>query len=302
LFEKNKISKKFYLFLIGFLIFAELFIIVSPLNPAISSSVYNYKSFDFASVNAMKSISYKFIHTEESYRNRIYSGKTLYDAQLNFLSQIPPETGILYNLYDAGGYNPLVPKNYENFTSDIFTGDIVNNVDKLNLLNVKYIISCDDISLKNFLKICELNVRKIYKNNNALPVFYMSKQKDKIEQIISQISWARKTENDYNVYNISVNSGENGYFVFSNNYFNGWNAYVDNKQAKIEKAFDLFMCIKIPRGYHNITFFYYPRNLKLFLCFFYFCFFVLSGQIIIYFYFQISKKREDNSYNLFKNL
>jgi len=218
------------------------------------------------------------------------------------LSQIPPETGILYNLYDAGGYNPLVPKNYENFTSDIFTDDVINNVDKLNLLNVKYVISCDDINLKNFYKIEEIKDRKIYKNNNALPIFYISKQKDKIEQMVSQISWARKAENDYNVYNISVNSGENGYFIFSNNYFDGWNVYIDNKQAKIEKAFDLFMCVKITRGYHNITFFYYPRNLKLFLCFFYFCLFVLSGQIIIYFYLKTSKKRKDNSYNLFKNI
>lgn len=301
-FEKNKISKNFYLFLLGFLIFSELFVVVAPLNPTIHSSIYNYKSFDITLINNLKSTSYKFMHTEKSYRNRIYSGKSVYDAQLNFLSQIPPETGILYNLYDAGGYNPLIPKKYEEFISDVFSGDTINNTEKLNMLNIKYIISCDDIDLKNFFKIYESSSRKIYKNNSALPIFYMSKQKEKIEQIVSQISWARKTENDYNIYNISVNSGENGYFVFSNNYFNGWNVYIDNKQAKIEKAFNLFMCVKIPKGYHKITFSYYPENLKFYIFLFYFCVFVLSGQIIIYFYFKIRKKFIDTSYNLFRNV
>lgn len=290
LFEKNKISKNFYLFLLGFLIFSELFIVVSPLNPTISTSIYNYKSLGISTINIIKSPNYKFIHTEKSFRNRIYSGKTTYDAHMNFLSHIPPETGILYNLYDAGGYNPLVPALYENYISDIFSGDTVNNIGKLNLLNAKYIISCEDISLKNLTKIHEFNNRRIYKNNNALPIFYISKRNDKIEQVVSQISWTKKTENNYNIYNISVNSSENGYLIFSNNYFNGWSVYIDNKQANIEKAFDLFMCVKIPKGYHNVIFSYYPHNLKFYIFLFYFCIFLLLGQIIIYFYLNLKKK------------
>jgi len=298
-YEKNKISKNFYLFLLGFLIFSELLIIVSPLNPTVHSSIYNYKNFKSEITDIIKSINYKFIHTDKSYRNRLYSGKTVYDAQLNFLSFIPSETGILFNLFDAGGYNPLVPKKYDKFISDIFNGDIINNIDKLNLLNVKYIISCDDINHKNLIKIYEFKNRKIYKNNSVLPIFYVSKQKDKIEQMVSQISWTRKTENDYNVYNISVNSSGNGYFIFSNNYFEGWNVYIDNKQAKIEKAYDLFMCVQVSKGFHNIIFSYYPKNLKLYLFLFYFVIFVFLGQIFIYFYIKFENKYINDSNTLF---
>ncbi|MCX7698394.1 MAG: YfhO family protein [Candidatus Goldbacteria bacterium] len=298
-FEKNKISKKFYLFLIGFLIFSELFTIVSPLNPTINSSIYNYKTFNNSTINSIKSISYKFMHTEKSFRNRMYSGKTLYDAQLNFLSHIPPETGILYNLYDASGYNPLILKKYEDFISDIFSGDTINNPEKLNLINVKYLITCESINIKNFILINELKGRKIYKNTNALPLFYISKQNNKIEQIVSQISWSRKAESDYNIYNITVNSGEDGYFIFSNNYYDGWNVYIDNKQAKIEKAFDLFMCVKLPKGYHNVIFSYYPKNLKFYIFLFYFIIFVLIGQIIIYMYFKFEKNYSFDSNTLF---
>ena len=62
-----------------------------------------------------------------------------------YLNTIPSNTGYLYGLQDALGYNPIILKNYKDFISDIFSGDKILNKEKLNLLNVKYIFTINEI-------------------------------------------------------------------------------------------------------------------------------------------------------------
>ena len=78
------------------------------------------------------------------------------------------------------------------------------------------------------------------------------------------------------MYKASVKLKKDGYLIFSNNYYPGWKVYVDNKIADIEKAFGMYMGVKIHKGINNVIFKYAPENLK---------FYVLLNYIVIGFLF-----------------
>jgi len=99
----------------------------------------------------------------------------------------------------------------------------------------------------------------------ALPVFFVSKDKEKLLLLMSQTSWSRKKEYDFTLYKTHVNLKKDGYLIFSNNFYPGWKVYVNNKMDKIEKCFGIYMGVKIKKGIHNIIFKYSPLHLRLFL-------------------------------------
>ena len=74
----------------------------------------------------------------------------------------------------------------------------------MNILNVKYLISFWDVPGTSFDKIYDENGIKIYKNQKALPVFFVSREKDNLNLLMSQSSWSRKTEYDFMTYKASV--------------------------------------------------------------------------------------------------
>lgn len=261
--EKNKISANFYLFTIIFLIFFELSYFASGVNPMVSDRIYKNESLKFDTTALIKSSNYKFLHTDDVSSRALTSGNTLLDAQMNFLSTIPSNTGILYGLSDAGGYNPVEPKNYTSYLKGFMKDGGILDYEKLNILNVKYLITLKDISNPNLEKVYDGNV-KIFKNLKALPLFFTSSSKDNVDLIVGQYSWSRRNEFDYSQYKVDVSIVKPGYFIFSNNYYPGWTVYVDNKSAVIEKCFGIFMAVKVAEGTHEIIFNYTPTNLKLY--------------------------------------
>ncbi len=261
--EKNRISSNFYLFTLLFMIFFELSYFLSGVNPMIPDSIYDRDRMKFDTVSLISSTNYKFLHSDDAVLRTRTSGNTLLGAQMNFLSGIPSNTGILYGLNDAGGYNPLEPKLYTAFLKSVFKDGVITDFDKLNLLNVKYLITLGEISNPNFDKIYDGSV-KIFKNSRALPIFFTSSSRDTLDLIVGQYSWSRRNEFDYSAYKVDVSVDKPGYFVFSNNFYPGWIAYVDNKTAAIEKCFGIFMGVKVTEGTHEIILKYTPTNLELY--------------------------------------
>jgi len=266
--ENLNISKNFYFIVLFFILFSELFHFSSKINPLIDSSIYNMEKNLPETVNIIKSSSFKFIHTDMVQKKRITKGDSIYNAQKNYLLSIPSNTASLYKLYDAYGYNPIILKDYLSFYSDIFSGDDINNKEKINLLNVKYIFSYKD-ELLNYTKVYDGYI-KIYKNPDAVPVFFMTEEKNKLKPITVQTAWGRKNENDFNYYKIDVKTPKSGYFIFSNNFYNGWRVFIDNQAANIEKCFDIYMGVKIDSGNHTVIFKYYPEKFYIYTIIYYF--------------------------------
>lgn len=71
---------------------------------------------------------------------------------------------------------------------------------------------------------------------------------------------ARFTLKSFNVnkLDLNVNIPTNGYFFFGDGYSKYWKAFVDGKEAKIEKTNINFKSVFVTRGQHNILFVYDP--------------------------------------------
>lgn len=266
--ENLFISRNFYFILLFLILFWEFYYFSGKINPVINSSIYNIEKNIPETVDLIKSSSFKFIHTDYARKMRIMSGNSIYEAQKNYLLLLPSNIGSLFKLYDAGGYNPIILSDYYKFCSDVFSGDDIINKEKLDLLNAKYIFSFKNEML-NYSKIYD-GIIKIYKNPDAVPLFFMTEEKDKLKPIIIQTAWGRKNENDFNYYKIDLKTSKPGYFIFSNIYYPGWKAFVNNQSIQIEKCFDIYMGIKLDKGNHTVIFKYYPENFYIYTIIYYF--------------------------------
>ncbi|MCE5299473.1 MAG: YfhO family protein [Spirochaetia bacterium] len=261
--EKALITGKFHTGLVAFLIFFELMYFISPINPTVDSVIYKPRDLKLATVPLFRTTNYKLLHTEAAAACRVTSGRTLLDAQAGFISMIPSNTAQVFGFSDAGGYNPVEPKIYTDYIRHTVSGDTVLDTNRINILNVKYIISMGDLANPEFEKIYDGPFR-IYRNPRAYPVFFTSASADRPDLIVGQYSWSRQKEYDYTMYKVDASVEKDGYFVFSNNYYPGWNVYVDNQMEKPVNCFGIYMGVKIPKGSHVVTFKYSPTNIRLY--------------------------------------
>ena len=69
----------------------------------------------------------------------------------------------------------------------------------------------------------------------------------------------------YSLNEIVVNAGseKDGFVVFSEIYYPGWEAYVDNERTRVFKANATFRAIYAPKGTHNIRLVFRPKSLYL---------------------------------------
>jgi hypothetical protein len=259
--DKGKISPDFYFGTVIFMIFFELFYFSASVNPLLDDKIYYPQNMKLTTPDLVRSTNYKFLHTPDADRMTLTGGVSLFDAETSFLSSIPSNTGLIYGLNDAGGYNPVQPKDYTDYLRQTVRGDSIIDMGKLDILNVKYVISISDLAGPDLEKVYDGNF-KVFKNTRALPLFFTTKDKDSLDLIVGQYSWSRRKELDYSLYNIDVDAANAGYFVFADNYYPGWSVFVDNRTAAITKCFGIFMGVRIEGGQHQITFKYSPTGLR----------------------------------------
>ncbi len=68
----------------------------------------------------------------------------------------------------------------------------------------------------------------------------------------------RVTDYDINHLRLKVDTPYDGYLYFGDGYNRHWKAFLDGKEARIEKANINFKSVRTPRGQHSIDFFYDP--------------------------------------------
>jgi len=263
--KKEKISSNFYSVAVIALIFFELFYFITQVNPSVNDKIYSEKSLSLDTPSIVRTSSFKFIHTPEMLYNRAYPGMTLFDAHRNFLSSLPSNTGMLYRLNDAGGYDAIKPAAYSGFLRETFSGSPAQRIKNLNILNARYVISSQNLKNRNLKPVHSTPFFKIYKNQKALPLFFVTSDRDELDLIMSQSSWTRNKKYDFSVYEVNVNTKKSGYLVFSSGYFPGWKVYVDNQAAETEKCLGIYKGVKLSGGAHNVVFTYTPDNLNLYI-------------------------------------
>ena len=231
------------------------------------------------------------------------------------LSTYLPNYNMSFQVSDVGAYSPLVMNDYYKFMRNL--GDVDDSLGRLepslsslsesfnllSLLNVKYIIACEEIKDKRVGLAYSDEKVKVYKNNELLPrAFFVSDYKvigdgqEALEFLTSKdfnpvdivvlneepASFNNKPGSkhgnaaieikDYssNKVILNVNTPVSGILVLSDTFYPGWKAFVDWEEVEIMKANTVMRAVIVPKGEHLVKFVYDPTlfnyGLKLGLC------------------------------------
>lgn len=102
-------------------------------------------------------------------------------------------------------------------------------------------------------------------SSNAL-AFVNSSQKEKFTHIHStkdKSNYVSVKKFEPNHISFTTNSNADNLFVLMQQYFPGWNVFVDGKKAEIIVANYLFNSVLIPKGIHNIDFIYSDKKVRI---------------------------------------
>ena len=214
-----------------------------------------------------------------------------------------PNISSYYGIESVDGYDPLYLKKYGQFVASWQGREYKDQVPSfnrivtpqkldspvINLLNVEYVLSFDEIKNPGFVKVMEEGETKLYKNQNYLPrVFFVDqitkanntiafanilKEQDQlaVKAYSSEIDTGDKSESTAqakiasyspNLIRINTNSTSQKPLVIGNVNDGNWSAKIDGKTTPIYPANIVFQTIIVPKGEHNIELIYLPQVFK----------------------------------------
>ncbi|HWR34093.1 MAG TPA: YfhO family protein, partial [Chitinophagaceae bacterium] len=191
------------------------------------------------------------------------------------------ESHTSYFFKSVGGYHPAKLRIYQDIIEIYLSGS--PNMQVLNMLNTKYVITADPQSRQPalipnpeaygncwFVK----NVRVVNDPVEAIKSIGKTNLKDtaiiekSFEKNITQPQWdstasikMTKFDNDAIEYESSSSSPQ--FAVFSEVYYPlGWNAYIDGKKTDYVNANYILRGLSVPAGKHTIQFVFEPASVK----------------------------------------
>tara|TARA_Y100000310_G_scaffold231756_1_gene234445 strand:+ start:4004 stop:6184 length:2181 start_codon:yes stop_codon:yes gene_type:complete len=136
----------------------------------------------------------------------------------------------------------VIPNDY----LDIYN-NLNNNPDMLNLLNVKYFIKTSQYDYTVEL------------NKDYLPRVFFTETLDINKDTIQSVEIITFSPNKIKV---KSETNTSGYVFFSEQYYPGWKAYINNQPTEIIKSHKIFRAVKLSPGKNKITLSYFPQSLK----------------------------------------
>tara|TARA_A200000113_G_scaffold103968_1_gene93426 strand:+ start:1737 stop:4157 length:2421 start_codon:yes stop_codon:yes gene_type:complete len=260
LFLKNKISDRLTFILILFLVLFDLIDVSNRyldrdlfLKPSRINRFYKENSAD------------KQILKDTSHFRVFQPNSTMQNARASFFHN------------SVGGYHGAKPRRLEQFYKLFLQS---KKTSLLDILNVKYVIEEKDGSVnaienpKNlgiawFAEkiIFEENPDSIYMNllkfDLRKTAIIENKKNDSIrysnERRISQIELLKNKPNE-KIYNIKSNKP--GFVVFSEMFYPGWKAEINNREVELYKVNFILRGLFVPKGDNKIKFYFEPSSIK----------------------------------------
>ncbi len=260
LFLKNKLSFRVTFTLILFLVFFDLIDVSNRyldrdlfLKPSRLSEFFNENDAD------------KKILKDTSYFRVFEPSSTMQNARTSFFHN------------SVGGYHGAKPRRLEQFYKLFLKS---KKTALLDILNVKYVIEEKDgvsnaIENPNNLGLAWFTENLIFKNNPDsiymdLLKFDLRKTaiieknvRDSIiysdEKRISQINLL-KNQPDEKTY--SIKSNKTGFVVFSEMFYPGWKAKINDKKSEIYRVDFILRGLYIPKGDNIVKFYFEPNPIK----------------------------------------
>lgn len=182
---------------------------------------------------------------------------------------VKPNANIVVGLDSLAVYSPLTQRSYRKELSALEVVDdslglmmpaeqaLIDKYQLLKILNVKYIISSKELKNEFLEKIISENKIFLYRLKGYLPrVFFTEHVIGDIKIAPSQTLTIKEYKDGFLALEIIVQ--KKGFIVFSENYYPGWQAYVDGNKKEIVKVKDLIQGVAIGEGRHTIIFKYQP--------------------------------------------
>lgn len=216
---------------------------------------------------------------------------------LNIQAPLLPNQSMIYKTYDLRGYFVMLPnrflavsKPYLSRKRNFFFTDDIYNQNFLSIYGVKYIICpndrCSQYEQNYSAAETGANV-KVLENKEVWPrafVTYNYKNYNNFEDIFKTLANPEFSINDQvlvedypekqsankvdiadikeyspDSVGISANAKEDGILVLTDNYYDGWRAYVNNQEVKIIPVFGSLRGVPVKLGFNEVVFRYKPR-------------------------------------------
>lgn len=180
---------------------------------------------------------------------------------------LPPNTSMVYRLYDVGGYDSLFLRNYKSFldaiegknTAPLENGNMLlpSSVKRENLeiLGVKFILSPFYIDA-SYLELLRDGETKLYIFKGNPLRFQLVDASFKPQGNIELLSYLP------NEAEFRIEAERDGYFLLTDTHYPGWRAFLDGKEKEII-PFYIFRSVPISPGQHNLVFLFRPFSFKL---------------------------------------
>ncbi|MBI2611885.1 YfhO family protein [Candidatus Gottesmanbacteria bacterium] len=190
----------------------------------------------------------------------------------------------MYRFYSTSDYNSMILSRYYRFI-DLSNGSSYPSTQYFNVeipppqpdspyidfLNVKYVTvdkSADAIggNTENYNLVSEGDRYRLYENKSYLPRFFLVSQamvypnlKELEEAILARKVDLGKTIHTPNKIVLTTNSSCGRFLSSSEIYYPGWLATIDGRNVPVYRSNYAFRSIYVPKGEHEIEFYYYPR-------------------------------------------
>jgi len=182
-----------------------------------------------------------------------------------------PNANILYGVDSAACYTPLATKRYKRALSDLeivddslgldvpAEGSISKNIDLIRLLNVKFVVTNKPLNESFLEEVISENGIMLYKIKNYMHRVFFS---DSIDKAIEAVSAARFKVIRYKdgLLDLEAELDNNGFIIFSENYYPGWHVYVDGQEKDLISTAGLLQGVSVQKGNRKIRFIYKPYS------------------------------------------
>ena len=179
-----------------------------------------------------------------------------------------PNANITYGIDSVGAYSPLAVDSYFKKMKGLEVVDnslgflkpsndsLKKNKKLLQFLNVRYVVSSERKDLDFMNKLAEEEGVYLYEVKDSMPRGYVVRNLTEPVRILEKDPEIDKYESGSAIF--LSNTKEDGFFVFSEFGYPGWQATVDGDKVQIRKFQDILMAVHLPKGRHEIKFRYSP--------------------------------------------
>ena len=149
-----------------------------------------------------------------------------------------------------------------------------DSAEKLGLLNVKYVFSRNEVSNSNFKLIKNFENSYLYENKKFIERFFIKDSNESIAVL------------NYSPDNVKLSANSSGNLVFSDVFYPGWHAYVNDKEVPVYPYQNLTKYIFLESNENDVEFIFNPK------IYFYGEFITFSTLLILVliFFFRIKRK------------